>query len=78
MTTSMRFKCPACGFSVFNRRLNLCEACKAPLPISLGFNEKELALLEEEALRNAKIRRDLAREAEQIEAKKKRRREDGG
>lgn len=78
MTAANRFRCPACGFSVLNRRVTTCEACKAPLPSTLRFSEKELAQLAEEALRIEKIRRDLAREAERLEAEKQRRRGDGG
>jgi len=78
MAAASRFKCPACGFTVFNRRVASCEACKAPLPTTLRLNEKELALLAEEALRNERIRHDMAKEAERLEAERQRRRGDGG
>jgi len=78
MTDSSRFRCPACGFTVFNRRVAECESCKAPLPASLMFTGKELARLEEEAARIAKIRADMARESEQLEEERQRRRGDGG
>ena len=78
MTTSTRFKCPACGFTIFNRRLAACESCKAPLPVALQFNDTELARLEQESARIEKIRRDMAREAERLEEEKQRRRGDGG
>jgi len=44
----------------------------------MRFTEQELARLEEEATRNARIRADLAREAEELELQKERRRGDGG
>ncbi len=78
MTDSSRFRCPACGFTVFNRRIAACESCKAPLPANLMFNGKELARLEEESARIAKIRADMAREAERLEEERQRRRGDGG
>ena len=78
MTDSSRFRCPACGFTVFNRRIAACESCKAPLPANLMFTGKELARLEEESARIAKIRADMAREAERLEQERQRRRGDGG
>jgi hypothetical protein len=42
------------------------------------FTGKELARLEEEAARIAKIRADMAREAERLEEERQRRRGDGG
>jgi predicted RNA-binding Zn-ribbon protein involved in translation (DUF1610 family) len=78
MTDSSRFRCPACGFTVFNRRLAVCESCKAPLPANLMFSGKELARLEEESERIAKIRADMALEAERLEGERQRRRGDGG
>ena len=78
MADSSRFRCPACGFTVFNRRVAACESCKAPLPENLRFSESELARLEEESVRIEKIRRDMAREAERLEEERQRRRGDGG
>jgi uncharacterized Zn finger protein len=78
MTEASRFRCPTCGFTVFNRRLAACESCKATLPASLRFTEGELARLEEESARIEKIRGDMAREAERVEEERQRRRGDGG
>ena len=78
MTDSSRFRCPACGFTVFNRRVAACESCKAPLPANLMFTGKELARLEEESARVEKIRADMLREAERQEEERQRRRGDGG
>jgi hypothetical protein len=74
----MRFCCPACGFTVFNRRLKHCESCKAELPAALQFNAADLLRLEEESRRLEQARQELAREAEVEEARKRRRRGDGG
>ena len=76
--TQTRFRCPACGFAIFNRRLPQCEACKAELPQSLLFNDADLNRLQQDADHNAKIRKDMAQEAEAQELKKQRRRGDGG
>ena len=78
MTDSSRFRCPACGFAVFNRRVAACESCKAPLPAGLMFSGKELARLRQESERIAKIRAGMAAEAERLEKERQRRRGDGG
>lgn len=78
MTVSTRFRCPACGFTVFNRRLAHCEACQAPLPESLRFDAATLARLERDAAEIDRQRAELAREAEAQEAERQRRRGDGG
>jgi hypothetical protein len=78
MSDSARFRCPACGFTVFNRRIAACESCKAPLPADLMFSGKELARLEQESARIEKIRADMAREAERLEEERQRWRGDGG
>jgi hypothetical protein len=78
MSDSSRFRCPACGFAVFNRRVAACESCKAPLPASLRFSVDELARLEQESARIDKIRRDMAQQAERDEEEQRRRRGDGG
>jgi hypothetical protein len=40
------FRCPACGFSVYNRRLANCEKCHAPLPPGLRFTDEQIATME--------------------------------
>ena len=77
-TSQSRFRCPACDFAIFNRRLAQCEACKAELPINLRFNAADLARLQVEADRNEKVRKDLAQDAEAEERRKQRWRGDGG
>ena len=78
MNSKDRFRCPACDFAVFNRRVPRCERCATALPASLMFTNEEIAMLAEEAARNDKIRQDMAREAEEIEAKQQRDQADGG
>jgi hypothetical protein len=73
-----RFRCPSCGFTVFNRRVAKCESCSAALPVELRFTSAELACIEAEHEVNEKIRADLARETAEREAlEAKRRRFDG-
>jgi hypothetical protein len=78
MTRSTRFRCPACGFTIFNRRLAACEACHAILPDALRFSEADLARLSEDEARNAAIRQELARQAEELERQRQKRKGDGG
>jgi hypothetical protein len=78
MTPNTRFRCPACGFAVFNRRVAACEACHAQLPAELGFTAADLARLAEDEARNAAIRQELARQAEELERKRQQRKGDGG
>jgi len=47
-----RFRCPACGFRVYNRRVRYCEKCKAALPPEFQYTEAELAKIEEERRKN--------------------------
>ena len=72
MTRPSRFRCPACSFPVFNRRVARCESCAAELPASILFTATQLALLDAEHARNEKSRADLARDA------RSRRSTDGG
>ena len=78
MSTAPRFRCPACGFTVFNRRLTHCEACQAPLPEGLRFDAPALARLARDAAEIDRQRAELARDAEAQEAQRQRRRGDGG
>ncbi len=73
-----KFSCPACGFTVFNRRVATCESCKAALPANMRFSVDELARLEAEAARIDTIRLEMLLEAELAEAEKRKRRGDGG
>ncbi|MDO8283982.1 MAG: hypothetical protein Q7T69_03140 [Rhodoferax sp.] len=78
MTPPIRFRCPACGFTVFNRRLATCESCHASLPVALRFTAAELARLAEDEARNAETRKELARQAEELERQRQKRKGDGG
>lgn len=78
MIRPSRFRCPACGFTIFNRRLVACEACHAMLPEELRFSEADLARLSEDEARNAAIRQELARQAEELERQRQKRKGDGG
>lgn len=78
MNASSRFKCPACGFAVFNRRVARCESCAAALPPDLLFSPEQVSFLATEHRRNDKARENLAREADEAERQRVRRRGDGG
>jgi hypothetical protein len=78
MTRSPRYRCPACGFTIFNRRVTACEACHAPLPDTLRFSTADLARLAEDEARNAAIRQALARQAEELERQRQKRKGEGG
>ena len=77
MNTNKRFRCPSCGFAVFNRRVPRCESCGAALPADMGLTPKDLALLDAEHERIAKQRIELAREAQELERKRAARRNAG-
>ena len=78
MNSVTRFRCPACGFAVFNRRFAKCESCSAALPNELRYTSEELKSIEAEHESNAKIRQQLVREAAEREAAEaERRRFDG-
>ena len=76
MTT--RFRCPACNFAIFNRRIATCEACGASLPAELLFSPAHLALLDAEHAKNERLRKDMANEADEAERQRVKRRGDGG
>jgi hypothetical protein len=63
MTSPSRFRCPACNFPVFNRRVVRCESCAAELPARLLFSAPQLAFIDAEHARNEKARVELARGA---------------
>ncbi|MFZ2328268.1 MAG: hypothetical protein WAW73_15225 [Rhodoferax sp.] len=78
MTLHTRFRCPACGFTVFNRRLATCESCHANLSVGLRFTAADLVRLAEDEARNTETRKELARQAEELERQRQKRRGDGG
>jgi len=78
MNSDTRFRCPSCGFPVFNRRVAKCESCSAALPNELRHTSEELKSIEAEHESNEKIRQQLVREAAEREASEaERRRFDG-
>ena len=46
--TDHEFRCPACGFRIFNRRLAACESCGDALPPDLLYSTEEKAGLDAE------------------------------
>jgi hypothetical protein len=46
MTPERKFRCQACGFQIFNRRVPKCEACGNLLPKELLFTTEEIAALD--------------------------------
>lgn len=73
MSNPTRFKCPTCSFSIFNRRLARCESCGAELPTHLRFTAHDLSRIDIEHAHNAKLRADLAKEADEIHARRMKR-----
>ena len=51
-----RFRCPACGFAIFNRRIKNCESCKVDLPPELLFTSQQIAELNAQHERSRKER----------------------
>lgn len=78
MTTNNRYRCKACGFTIFNRRVRTCESCGADLPAELLFTPEQLQYVAAEDARNEKLRAELAKQAAEKEKKRLARRESGG
>jgi predicted RNA-binding Zn-ribbon protein involved in translation (DUF1610 family) len=78
MSTTSRFRCPACGTTIFNRRIPRCESCKAALPVELLLNAGQTAFLDAEYEQHEKARIEMARAAAELERKRIRERGDGG
>lgn len=68
MNADNRFRCPTCGFTVFNCRVATCESCAAVLPSELRFTSEDLKLIEADHERNTKIRLQLAHKAAERDA----------
>jgi hypothetical protein len=63
---AVEFRCPACGFRIFNRRVPRCELCGVALPPELLFSREEAAALDAEheksrKEREARLRRNPGR-----------------
>jgi hypothetical protein len=63
-----KYRCPACGFQIFNRRVRNCESCGAELPADLLLSPKEIAVLDAEQERSRKA----------TEARRRKERQGGG
>lgn len=75
--TPAEFRCPACGFRVFNRRLSHCERCEAELPESMRFSERDLRRLEAASAAN-QAERDRLRRTEDAAEKARKDAQGGG
>jgi hypothetical protein len=51
-----KYRCPSCGFQIFNRRVPKCESCGAMLPSELLFSQDQIAALNAEHEKNRKER----------------------
>lgn len=58
-----KYRCPECGFQIFNRRVARCESCGSPLPEELLLTAEEKAALDAEHEQSAKRRAEEARKA---------------
>jgi hypothetical protein len=73
-----RFRCPACGFAVFNRRLARCESCAVELPVAFRLTAREVTDIDADHARNEKARAEIKREADAHEAARARQRGNAG
>jgi DNA-directed RNA polymerase subunit RPC12/RpoP len=60
---SIKYRCPSCGFQIFNRRFPKCESCGATLPSELLFTPEEIAALDAEHEKSRREREARARKA---------------
>jgi hypothetical protein len=75
MNRPNRFSCPSCGSTVYNRRNSRCEFCDALIPVELAYSTEQLAVIDADHARNEWVRARLAREAEEREQARIKRRE---
>lgn len=59
--TIVKYRCPSCGFQIFNRRVQKCESCGGKLPQELLFSPQQIAALDAEHERSKKEREARAR-----------------
>ncbi len=64
-TTMSKYRCPECGFRIFNRRVPRCESCGSLLP------EELLLTAEERAALDAAYEKSATQRAEQARAKRR-------
>jgi len=58
-----KFRCPACDFPIFNRRVAKCERCGGQLPAELLFTPEQMAKLDAQYEQSRKAREEQARKA---------------
>lgn len=58
-----KFRCPACGFQIFNRRVTKCEGCGCELPSELLFSRDEVTKLDAQYELGRKEREAITRRA---------------
>jgi hypothetical protein len=75
MNPPNRFSCPSCGRTIYNRRNTQCEFCAAHIPVELAYSAEQLAIIDADHARNEQVRARLAREAEEREQARAKRRE---
>jgi hypothetical protein len=56
-----KYRCPACGFQIFNRRVAKCESCGAALPAELLLSAEGIAALDAAHEKSKKERAARAR-----------------
>jgi hypothetical protein len=54
----MKYLCPGCNFTIFNRRVKKCESCGAPLPPELLYTDEQIESIDAEFEKN---KRNVAR-----------------
>lgn len=55
------YRCPSCGFQIFNRRVSKCESCGVALPSELLLSREKTAALDAAHERSKKEREIRAR-----------------
>lgn len=57
----VKYRCPGCGFQIFNRRVPTCESCGAALPAEFLLSREQVAALDAEHKKSMKERAARAR-----------------
>jgi DNA-directed RNA polymerase subunit RPC12/RpoP len=58
---AVKYRCPDCGFRIFNRRVPKCESCGAKLPAELLLSPEGIAVLDAAHEKSKKERAARAR-----------------
>jgi len=61
----MSYKCPSCHRALYDRRLEACGVCGAPIPADLRFTPEEIAQLDRSLAKSEQQRRDREQLREQ-------------